>query len=95
MQTEAVPIDVFVANCFLSPRINSIISAWRIEPVRLQAVVIKDFREMGIFFAIPSHYEILFETVICSLKNSKEIHQLVKKAEHEEGLRKRTRHSDV
>jgi hypothetical protein len=50
---------------------------------------------MGIFFALPNHYEVLLDTIVAILSNSKEVAELIAKSEREQMMKIRSRHADV
>lgn len=94
-QIDPVAIDVFVAQMFEDPKVQSIVGEWRIEPSILQDSMVRVFKEMGLYFATPSHRAILLHCILRTLKSSPEIRQLVKRAEMEEKARRRSRHADA
>ena len=91
MNTERIPIDLFIFQCLRIERVQSVIAGWRVDNKIIQSVLVKHFREMGIFFVIPNQVELILATVVHQLHNSVELTAMVKKAQAEEAARSRQR----
>ncbi len=95
MYEDPIPVEIYVSQCFLNPVITKTISNWRIEPAKIQTVIVQNVRDLGINFVLRQQKKPLLDFVLFCLKRSKEIRQMVKRAETEEKERKRSRHADV
>ena len=95
MLTEPLPIEVFVQIKFNDTQVIHAMDNWRVEPEKVLAVIVQNFREMGIFQVRPSLELELFSRIIFMLKNSPEILAMVTKAEQAEQNRKQSRHAET
>ncbi len=73
---ELFPIDVFVDRSLSNPRLSSIICELNLDVKTVRKAMIEDFREMGILFVEPRVNDILYDSLIHSLSNSKRIKKL-------------------
>lgn len=95
MRHEPVPIEFYIPTLFQTqPKIVSLIQPWRIEPSQLHDIVIKSFREMGIFVVNPALGPIMTEATLAQLKYSPEVKVLLDKAERLEKSRSKHRTTD-
>jgi hypothetical protein len=94
MDTEAVPIELFVEAALRSKDVEKLIGPWRIESQVLSRIVVKHIREMGIFTVQPGHRDVMLQTVVQHLKHSPEILALRHKLESEEKQRRMSRHAE-
>jgi len=96
IQTEPIPINVYVEQCFQKRQVTAIISTWKVESSQLRTIIVNNFTEMGIYFALPCYKNLILRNVLKYLKTSTEIINLVKKLEAEALRRQQqNRHSDV
>lgn len=95
MHEDPTPLEVFVLQCFQKPQIVKIISGWRLDSAKLQAVVANNIRDLGISFVHRNQKKVLLDMVSFVLKRSKEIKAMIKAVESEENERRRSRHADV
>ena len=84
MYDEPIPIDVFVSHAFQTPRISTIVGDWRVEPLKVQEVLVNQFREIGMFFIHASQKKFVMESLVFNLKHSKEIKHMLDRAERKE-----------
>ena len=94
MNTEAVPIELFVDAALRSKDVEKLIGPWRMESQLLSRIVVKHIREMGIFTVLPGHRDVILQTVMQHLKYSPEILALRHKQEMEEQSRRISRHAE-
>jgi len=94
MLTEPLPIETFVQIKFNDIQVSQAMENWRVEPGKVQQVIIAYFREMGIFAVMPNLESELFERIVFMLKNSPDILGMVHKAEEAELNRKASRHAE-
>ena len=88
MFSEPLPVDIFVKLRIHDHRIHVITQGWLIDPEILEAVIINQFEEIGIFSIEPLLAETCFDTMLDWLKYSPHISMLVKKSEDEDRARK-------
>lgn len=94
MQPEPIPLDLFIQNCLQDRVVREITEGWRLEVDKLQLILAKHFREMGIFFVAPHHAQMLRDALQHHLKYSSEIRKTLKKLEVEEQARRKVRMTD-
>ena len=85
---DRMPIEMFVKHAFAHARIVAIISEWQLAPEKLLAMVVSNFRDIGLTIVHPAQEKIVFESVVRILKNSPEITSQVRKAAHDAKHRK-------
>ena len=95
MYKSPVQATEYISTCFSNPRVQSIITNWRVDTQLIQDIIVKHLREAGITIVKGEQRNSVLETTIYILKNSKEINQLVKNAESEENAKRYSRHADV
>ena len=92
MLTEPLPIQIFVNTRFQEKEIIEIIEKWRIESEELQSLVIREFREMGIYSVTPTLEREIKQLLVGILVSSPDIIELVRRAERRaEALRAKNR----
>ncbi len=92
-QLEPMQIELFVDRCFARRNIHQIVARWRVDMAALKDIVVTHLKEMGIHFVKPFQNQLVFDVVLHTLQNSREIVALVKKAEADEKKRMASRHS--
>lgn len=95
MLTERLPIDLFIFQCLAMERVQMYTSGWRVDPKIIQGVLVKYFREMGIFFVSPNQTELVLNSIIHHLQNSLEINEIVARIAAEEVAKHRQRERDA
>jgi len=96
LQTEPIPIHIYVEQCFHNRTIAQMINGWKVEPRELIDIILVHFRDMGIFFALPSYRDLILKNIIHNLKYSREITTLVKEVEYESLKRQQqNRHAEL
>ena len=94
MLTEPLPIEFWVALKFTDGKVTRVMENWKIEPERVQQIVVAMFKEMGVLLANPCLERYLFDQMILMMQNSPEIQGLLRKAEQAELRKKESRHHD-
>lgn len=94
MERERYSTEKFVARVFGSPAVNEIVSNYRLQPEKLQNMMINCLREMGIFVIQPQHQAYINKFILDRLENDPQISQMVQQAKMREATRTRSRHSE-
>ncbi len=94
-QIEPMTTEIFVMRAFQEKSILRIISKWRVEPSEVQAIIVRELKEIGIYMTQPFQESLILRTIITILKNDNEILALVKNAEYEEMKRNQSRHASL
>lgn len=90
--TEPLPIETWINLHIADNKITAAMENWRVEPERVQQIVVAHFKEMGIFMVEPSLEGLLFEKMLFIILNAPEIQSLLRKAEQAEARKKANRH---
>ena len=94
MRENAQPLEEVLNESFSSPTVKKVVAEWRVDASTVRTVVSNYIREMGFDFIRPAQREVVFETIVYCLRNSRELKQMEEKAEREERMRKRSRHAE-
>lgn len=91
MNFESLPIDRYLNQIMLHPRVTAITGEWRIEPVEMMKVLTTQFREIGLFYVYHFNQSFVLEMTIRFLQTSPEIATMIRKSELVEQDRKKLR----
>jgi len=94
MHAETKTIEDFVARKLSARPVQQLIETWRVEPEKIFQILVRHFREMGIFTVDPIQEPLMLKNVVHHLKNSPDIMVEVDRAKQEEALKKRSRHAE-
>ena len=89
MITIRQPVNQFIDDTLRNKPASTMIADWRVDESVISNVIIAHFYSLGIYYVEPNVREILAETIIHQLLNSKIITTTVKKANEEEEIRRR------
>lgn len=83
MNTEKVPVDVFVMQVMATKAARRIFDDWPIKPEQLLSIIIKHLKDLNIFQVGPGEHEkIVRDEILFFLKNSSVILEMINKARH-------------
>ncbi len=91
---DKIPIADFVRREYHSRPIQQLVEPWRLESDDLCELLINYFLDMGIFNVSQAQSTHMTEAIVHHLKNAVEIRNAVNKAQRDEKLRARNRHSE-
>jgi hypothetical protein len=91
MARDTIPLEIFVTKALVSPRVAPVTAEWRIDPRDFVEFFVKKIREMGVFSIPENHVRMMEDNIIHILKNSVELHAMVKEAERQEKIRQAAR----
>lgn len=94
MHAETKTIEDFVARKLTARPVQKHIEGWRVEPEKIFHILVRHFREMGIFSVDPLQEPLMQKNMIHYLKHSPDIMVEVDRARQEEALKKRSRHAE-
>lgn len=91
MNFESLPIDRFLSQIMLHPRVLIITAEWRVEPAEMMKLLTLQFKEIGLFYVYYYNQAFVLEMVIRQLQASPEIAMMIRKSEMQEEDRKSQR----
>ena len=94
MISDQKTIEEFIAQKLGSRTVQQLIENWRIEPEKVFHILVRHFRDMGIFAVEPTQDPMMTKNLIHHLKHSPEIMVEIDRAQAEELRKKRSRHAE-
>lgn len=81
MNTEKVPVDVFVLQVMATKAARNIMDDWPIKPEMLVSIVTKHLKDLNIYTVSPAGQdELIRKEILFFLKNSSVILEIIEKA---------------
>ena len=94
LHTEPIPIEMFVNMKLMKAPIGSLLDEWRLEPENVAMVLVRHFREMGVFSVSAAQGDTIFRAMQSHLRNAPEILKARRRARQDELRRRHSRHAD-
>ena len=91
MIIEAIPLPVYIRQCFETKAIKQVTDQWRVETDQLILIVSSHLNELGIFTVSPHSDRYMKQVIVEFLRQSPEIIRLVHEAERRERIIARTK----
>ncbi len=81
LNTETIPIEIFVAQVMATKAVLQITDSWPLKSESIVEVVIKHFNDLGVYSVSPfGQYDVMREELMYFLENSQHIIELIDKA---------------
>lgn len=83
MQTEIVPIAVFVSRKVHIAPVKPMLEPLSIDPLVVEGILVSHFHEMGIFLVPPAQERMIIAQIMKLIRTSPEIHKVAMQAARE------------
>jgi hypothetical protein len=81
LNTETIPIEIFVAQVMATKAVTQITDSWPLKSESIVEVVIKHFNDLGVYSVSPfGQYDVMRQELMYFLENSQHIIELIDKA---------------
>lgn len=81
LNTEVIPVEVFVAQVMATKLVSQITDSWPLKSESILDVVVKHFHDLGIYSVSPfGQYDVMREELVFFLQNSQLIIDMIDKA---------------